>query len=439
MTITPISSLPLPPGSFGLPFIGETLTFLRDPQFAKKRHQQYGSVFKTRILGKPTIFMMGAEANRFILSNENKYFQVCWPPSTTALLGSLSLALQTGVHHQQRRKLLAQAFQPRALSGYIDAIEAISQRYFQQWEQLGTLTWYPELRNYTLDIACKLFVGLDCGSQSPLGHFFETWVAGLFSIPLRLPGTPFTRAMSSRSQLLSTLEAIVLERQKQPGEQDALGLLIQARDENGEGLGLEELKDQILLLLFAGHETLTSALASFCLLMAQHPEILAKVLSEQEQFSASASITLDELKQMTYLDRVLREVLRLIPPVGGGFRTVLEPCEFQGYQLPLGWIVSYGINNTHLDAIAYPEPDRFNPDRFDSQPGDDRGQVFGYVPFGGGLRECLGKEFARLEMKLFAAYLVRGYEWELLPQNLEQVVIPTPHPRDGLQVKFRRK
>ena len=142
---------------------------------------------------------------------------------------------------------------------------------------------------------------------------------------------------------------------------------------------------------------------------------------------------------MTYLDRVLREVLRLIPPVGGGFRTVLEPCEFQGYQLPLGWIVSYGINNTHLDAIAYPEPDRFNPDRFDSQPGDDRGQVFGYVPFGGGLRECLGKEFARLEMKLFAAYLVRRYEWELLPQNLEQVVIPTPHPRDGLRVKFRRR
>jgi retinoid hydroxylase len=438
MTATPLNALPVPPGSLGLPFIGETLQFLRDPNFARKRHQQYGAVFKTRILGKPTIFTMGAEANRFVLSNENKYFRVSWPPSTTALLGPLSLSLQTGGHHQQRRKLLAQAFQPRALSGYIGAIETLSQQYFSRWEQLGTLTWYPELRNYTLDIACKLFLDLNHGSQSPLGHFFETWCAGLFSIPLRLPGTPFARAMTSRSQLLSTLEAIVRERQTQPGEDDALGLLIQARDENGQGLSIEELKDQVLLLLFAGHETLTSALSSFCLLMAQHPEILAKVRAEQQQFSASEPITLEQLKQMTYLDRVLREVLRLIPPVGGGFREVVESCEFQGYRLPQGWIVSYGINNTHLDATVYPQPDRFNPDRFDTQQGDDRGQVFGYVPFGGGLRECLGKEFARLEMKLFAARLVRGYEWELLPQNLEMIVVPTPHPRDGLQVKFRR-
>jgi cytochrome P450 len=438
MTATPLNPLPLPPGTLGLPFIGETLQFLRDPQFARKRHQQYGAVFKTRILGKPTIFTMGAEANRFVLTHENKYFRASWPPSTAALLGPLSLSLQTGVHHQQRRKLLAQAFQPRALSGYISAIETLSQQYLSRWEQLGTLTWYPELRNYTLDIACKLFAGVDHGAQSPLGHFFEAWGAGLFSIPLRLPGTPFSQAMNSRSQLLSTLEAIVRERQQQPREDDALGLLLQARDENGEGLSIEELKDQILVLLFAGHETLTSALASFCLLMAQHPEILAKVRAEQQQFPTTEPITLEQLKQMTYLDRVLREVLRLIPPVGGGFREVLESCEFQGYRLPKGWIVSYGINNTHLDATVYPEPDHFNPDRFDPQQGDDRGQVFGYVPFGGGLRECLGKEFARLEMKLFAAHLVRGYEWELLPQNLEMLVVPTPHPRDGLQVKFRR-
>ena len=123
----------LPPGSFGLPLIGDTLNFLQDSQFAKKRHQQYGQIFKTSIFGQPTVFVCGQEANLFVLSNENQYFVVSWPPSTKALLGPLSLALQTGSEHQNRRKLLYQAFQPRALAGYIGGMETITQRYLQRW------------------------------------------------------------------------------------------------------------------------------------------------------------------------------------------------------------------------------------------------------------------------------------------------------------------
>jgi cytochrome P450 len=167
-----MNALPLPPGSFGLPLIGDTINFLRDSQFARKRHQQYGPIFKTSLLGQPTIFLYGPEANMFILTNENQYFTVSWPPSTKALLGPLSLALQTGSDHQKRRKLLYQAFQPRALAGYTIAMEEITHQYLQKWEKIGTLTWYPELRNYTFDIAAKLLVGLDSGSQTSLRSFF---------------------------------------------------------------------------------------------------------------------------------------------------------------------------------------------------------------------------------------------------------------------------
>lgn len=141
---------------------------------------------------------------------------------------------------------------------------------------------------------------------------------------------------------------------------------------------------------------------------------------------------------MTYLEQVSQEVLRLIPPVGGGFREVLADCEFGGHLFPKGWNVIYQIRQIHQREDLYPNPNCFDPDRFSPERQEDKAKTFGYVPFGGGLRECLGKEFARLEMKIFAALLCRHYDWALLPeQSLEMITVPTPHPRDGLQVKFK--
>lgn len=431
-------SLPLPAGRFGLPFIGETISFLRDPNFTENRHKQYGPIFKTHLFGRPTVMLLGAEANHLLLT-ENQYFAISWPHSTKVLLGPASLSVQTGTEHQKRRKLLSQAFQPRALAGYVSTMESITCSYLQKWEQLGTLTWYPELRNYTFDVACKLLMGMDSGSQTSMGQFFKDWCDGLFTIPLPLPWTKFGRALRCREQLLAQIEKIVLQRQQEPdSSQDALGLLLQARDEDGNSLSLSELKDQVLLLLFAGHETLTSAIASLCLLLAQHPEVLATARAEQQHLAFEGPLTLEHLKQMTYLEQVLKEVLRVIPPVGGGFREVVKPCEFNGYSIPQGWSALYQIGKTHQDSGIYAEPERFDPARFGSERAEDKPKPFGYVPFGGGVRECLGKEFAKLEMKLFAALLVRDYEWELLQQqNLDLVMVPTPHPRDGLRVNFR--
>jgi cytochrome P450 len=436
-----LRSLPLPPGSLGLPIIGETISFLTDKNFQQKRLAKYGKVFKSSIFGSPTVVMVGAEANSFLFKHENKYVVSTWPKSTRVLLGSTSLAVKTGDFHTSRRKLLYQAFQPRVLAGYIPTMERITKEYLQKWESWERLTWYPELRNYTFDIASTLLVGTDGGSHTALGQLFEDWCAGLFTIPISLPWTKFGKALRCRQDLLKHIEKIILKRQQadNPGD-DALGLLIAARDEQGNSLSIEELKDQILLLLFAGHETLTSAIASFCLLTAQHPEVLQCLQQEQQQLSSSTSLTPEDLKQMTYLEQVLKEVLRLIPPVGGGFREAIKSFEFNGYRIPKGWNIQYQIAQTHKDKEIYQECDRFDPDRFSPERIEDKQKSFGYVPFGGGLRECLGKEFARLEMRIFASMLLRDYEWELLPeQNLELVTIPTPHPRDGLKVDFRRR
>ncbi len=131
MTTTNTNS-PLPPGSLGLPLVGETLSFLIDNNFAEKREKKYGKIYKSHIFGNPTIFLAGAEANKFLFSNENKYFTATWPKSTKILLGPSSLSTQQGSVHQQRRRLLAKAFQPRALANYIPAIETVTASYLER-------------------------------------------------------------------------------------------------------------------------------------------------------------------------------------------------------------------------------------------------------------------------------------------------------------------
>nr|WP_228021349.1 cytochrome P450 [Romeria gracilis] len=201
----------LPPGNLGLSSLGDSLDFIRDNGgFAAKRHAQYGPVFKTRLFGQPMVFVRGAEANRFILSQENQSVRVDWPFSVKALLGRRSLALQAGDVQKQRRKLMAQAFQSRALEGYMPTMYAIGERYFERWCQVRTLSWYPELRKYTFDIAGKLLIGLDHAAETDLGHWFEEWCGGLFSLlPLRLPGNRFNRAYRCREQLLYGIEQLL--------------------------------------------------------------------------------------------------------------------------------------------------------------------------------------------------------------------------------------
>ena len=441
MTSNKIDSLPEPPGDSGLPLIGETLSFFTDPDFNRKKIEKYGKIYQTNVFGNPTAIFIGADANTFLFRNENKYVASTWPKSTRILLGKESLAVNSGNFHTSRRKLLYQAFQPRALSSYIPTMEQITDAYLQKWSQMSELTWYPEIRDYTFDIASNLFVSTDGGSKTPVGKNFETWCAGLFTLPISLPWTKFGKALKARKKLLKNIEQIIVKRQQsEDAGEDALGLLIEAKDDEGNSLSTEELKDQILLLLFAGHETLTSAIASFCLLTAQHPEVIQRLRDEQDSLNITGTPTLENFKEMTYLDMVLKEVMRLVPPVGGGFRKAIDTFEFAGYRIPQGWTIQYQIAQTHQDEDLYPESDRFDPERFARDNAVDKQASFGYIPFGGGLRECLGKEFARLEMRLFASKLLKNYQWELIPdQNLDLITVPSPRPRDGLKVKFSRR
>jgi cytochrome P450 len=148
---------------------------------------------------------------------------------------------------------------------------------------------------------------------------------------------------------------------------------------------------------------------------------------------------MENIRAMTYLEQILKEVERMRPPVPAGFRGVIEPIEFNGYYIPKGWTALYWINVTHRDEKVYKNPDVFDPDRF-SPDRNESNVPFSLVGFGGGSRVCIGYAFAQLEMKIVASYLLRFYEWDVLPdQNLNTRYNPTIFPKDGLKVAFRKR
>ncbi|MBD1875671.1 cytochrome P450 [Nodosilinea sp. FACHB-131] len=443
--------LPLPPGSFGLPVVGETLNFLFDREFAKKRQAKYGAIFKTRLLGRPTVVLMGAEANKFVLSTHMDSFswREGWPGTFKQLLGE-SLFLQEGEEHRRNRKLLMPAFHGPALAGYVETMQSLTECYAQRWEDLGQFTWFDELKQLTFDIASTLLLGSEPGSETAqLSKWFTELTNGLFAPPIRWGWTPFGRAVSARDKLLNHIEQVIKERQAHPTH-DALGLLVQSEDEEGNRLSLEEIKAQALLMLFAGHETTTSMLTSLVMALAQHPEVWEQARQEQARLMETSDgpsgpvldhrVTLEQIRQMPYLDQIVKEVERLYPPVGGGFRGVVKDFEFNGYRVPAGWMALYRIDAAHRDRTIYTDPDRFDPDRFSPERAEHKRADFSLVGFGGGPRICLGLAFAQLEIKLVAAHLLRHYTWDLVPdQNLEMTPIPTLRPRSGLKVVFKKR
>ncbi|NBD18455.1 MAG: cytochrome P450 [Cyanobacteria bacterium] len=411
---TDISSLPLPPGTFGPPLINETIPLLLNVQgFSQKRHQKYGNLFKTSIFGQKTIYVAGGDACNFILKNENRYFQSVPVGNIKELLGSKSLPAQSGELHRHRRQMISKVFSPQYLENQKSVIKETTDQYFQRWEEMKTFAWYPELQDYSFDIACKLFIG---NTNPTLKKELKIWSQGLFNLTPPFPGTKTKKALNSRTRILKKLDQIITERCRSQGDRDdALTRLLTVKDDEGNGLSQEEIKDQLLNLLAAGHETTASGLTSLCLLLEQNPDVLEK----------SRTASLD------YIDCIVKETLRRIPPVNGGFRTVIADCEYGGYRFPKDWFIIFEVDYGHYQDFAHSY--QFQPERFQLEP-----DPFHYLPFSRGERRCLGASLALLEMRLFTEKLVQNYQWTFPKQNLDIVPLPFPHPKDNLQVQLAR-
>lgn len=437
-----LSTLPLPPGALGLPVLGETLEFLRSPSdFSAKREAQHGKIYLTNILGAKTIFMIGAAANHWVFTGEDKYLQNRWTHAVRRLFGPDTMIMLNGEQHRERRRIIMPPFKYESMSHFAPFIEAAGRQHLAQWaQQGGTLNVEEGMRQLAFEVISIFIFGEDAAKLNikPLSQQFKTWAAGMFTLAINLPFTPFGKALRAKTVLMDTLLPIVKARRAtQKGENDVLGTLLAVRDEHGEGLPDETIVHEIELLLFAGHDTTVTSSTNLLLMLAQHPEVWQKAKAEQDALIAeSPALTVDNLKKMTYLDAVIHESMRVTPPIGGMFRVMTQDSEFGGYRIPKGYVISLNPRRTHRDESIWTNPEQFDPERWIR--GEHKKQPFSQIAFGGGPRLCLGQNFAMVEMKIILSLLLRGYTWSLIAdQDLTYRTLPFPLPKSGLQVDFR--
>ncbi|MDJ0649144.1 MAG: cytochrome P450 [Xenococcaceae cyanobacterium MO_188.B19] len=435
-------SLPLPPGDLGLPLIGMDKTFLQNPQhFREELYQKYGAISKTRLRGKNYIYLYGYEAVKFVLINEDKYFVNTSFPNSKKIFGNTNIGMLRGEEHKNRRQLLAKALKNKALNGYINTIQDLTQNYFTRWIQSEVSDLSAQLNYYSLDLFLKLLLGIDSGSQTEINNYLRTMGSGLIAIPLPLPWTKFGQALDRKKILFAEFETIINQRQQENNRgSDILGVLLEVQKQTGNNLSSRELAEQIVNLLLLGRNELTSALTSFLMLTIQYPSVLESLKIEQEQLDKSEPLSLEKLKKMVYLEQVIKEVLRQAPPVSGGLRQVIQDCSFQEWRIPQGWNVVYQITSVLEDPDIYEQPEKFNPERFNPINAEDKKKPFCYLPFGGGVRECIGKEFAFLVIKIFVSILINNYSWKFKQnQNLTINKFPVSRPASKVAICFSKQ
>ncbi|KAI3450917.1 hypothetical protein Pfo_007582 [Paulownia fortunei] len=442
-------SLNLPPGSYGWPLLGETWEFLRagldgtPEKFIKERTEKYKSqVFKTSLMGEHMAVLCGPAGNKFLFSNENKLVTVWWPSSVRKLLGPC-IATSGGDEGKQMRKMVSYFVSPDAFTRlYIKTMDLVSQQHIKtHWQGKEEVKVSPTIKLYTFELACRLFMSLEDPVQtSKLASLFNIFLKGIISIHVNFPGTRFYNAKKATSAIRNQLQKIVrqrraaLEQKMAVPSQDLLSHLLVTPDENGKFMSESVIINNILMLLFAGHDTSSVAITMLMKNLAELPEIYEKVLREQNEIASSKEagefLQWEDIQKMRYSWNVVCETTRLSPPVIGAFREALTDISYAGYDIPKGWKLYWSSSLTHRGPSFFEDPTNFDPSRFEGAGP----APFSYVTFGGGPRMCLGKEFARLEILIFLHNIITRFRWKLQIPDEKIAYDPMPIPVEGLPI-----
>ncbi|XP_038071201.1 cytochrome P450 26A1-like [Patiria miniata] len=441
----PAFDTPLPDGGMGWPLIGETISFaLQGSDFYDKKFQQHGRIFKTHLFGRPTVRVRGADNIRKILHGENDIVTSYWPTTTRIIFGSDCLSQSQGPYHTRLRKHVASAFSHTALSGYVSLVQPLIIETINDWcKATNGVAVYPECRALTFRVAGKVLCGFDCSKSetASLIDYFEDIVYCLFCLPINIPGGGFNKGLKARDLIAKRIKENILRKMDNDDTQDALRILMEQDTETGEIPSTPAIVANAIDLLVAGYASTASAACSILRDLHNNKHVLARVrreLADHGMTQAGSPLSLEDMNQLKYVSNVVKEILRMSPPIGAAFRKALRTFELDGKQIPAGWTVLYSIRETVGLSDTFADKAKFDPDRFSSERCEDRnGDRYNYCIFGGGPRSCIGKSFAVMLMRMMVIELARSCDWELLkPDSLKMTQLPTPHPVDGMPVKF---
>jgi cytochrome P450 len=417
----------IPPGELSFD-LRRTNRFVRDPRGVMlEGYARYGPVFTLKILHHNVVFALGPEANHHVLvsgaanlSWREGHFRDLIP-----LMGDGLLTTDDPYHRAHRRVMLPAFHKPR-----IQAAQRVMQeevdRALEAFVPGAVIDLYDWTREVALRVALRALVGIDPdGPKARAIDAAEEFESALAyhaqSIPLQLmrgPGSPFGRLLRSRRRLDALIHGEIDER-RASGERgrDILSMLLDARDEDGEPLDREEIRDEVMTLLVAGHDTTTSTVAFLFYELARNPEWL-------DDPRVSVEMLIDE-------------TLREYPPAYTGPRRAIETFEVCGRTIPAGAHVHYSSWASHNLPDVFEEPARFDPLRFteEARAALPKGA---YVPFGGGSRTCIGMRFGQAEIATIASSVLSRHRLELVPgYRLRIRHAPTISPRGGLAMTVR--
>jgi cytochrome P450 len=440
-----------PPGETNLS-MARTKRFAEDPLgLLLESYERFGPVFTLRIFHGKVVFMLGPAANHYITVSHAQNFQ--WRNSHFRdLIGLLGDGLLTidGEFHRRSRMIMLPAFHRERIASYLDVMIDETDRALDRFTsgvRMDLCTW---TRKLALRIAMRALFGLDPDGERARSidaarvfeqalAFYATDYALRF---LRGPFTPWTRLRQAADKLDSLIYAEISSR-RATGErgEDMLSLLLDAGDEHGAALTDLQIRDEVMTLLFAGHDTTTSTVAFMFYELARHPHIAKRLVAEQDAKlnhgrPSGAQLVNGELAE---LEMVLDETLRKYPPAWIGPRRSLEPFEFEGRTIPGKAYVNYCSWASHHLPDVFSEPEAFRPERFtpEAKAALPKGA---YVPFGGGSRTCIGMRFGQLEIRTIATLMLSRFTLEL-PEDFRLTIrqMPTISPKEGLRMMVRER
>ncbi|WP_373527778.1 cytochrome P450 [Nostoc sp.] len=412
------------PGHVGLPILGETLDIISTQGWGlAKNYQKYGPVFKTRLSGKNYVVLVGPEASRVVLQEKADHFSsyLGLGPFMEPIFGR-PMMLQDGELHRYTRRLMSPAFHSRAIATYFKCMQHEVDRCLSQWLERGIVPLKNEFNQLALRIGIRLLLGVQSEHDiEQIEQWYGTLVQGVFTL-LRwdVPFTTFGRSQMARRQLRQLLQDIITERKRQghlQASQDVLGLFLASVDAEGNALAEAQIIDEMIHLLNGAHFTTATSLTWALVELAALAEWRERLRQELNQVLQNESLNLGHLSHLTQMTNFLKEVERVYNPSGVVLlRGVVKEFDYAGYRIPPGWGVIVAQGLTHRAPDIYTAPDHFDPDRFAPPREEDKKHPFSLIGFGGGEHICIGIEFAKMEMKILLATLLRHYDWSVTPE-----------------------
>ncbi|KAL4589236.1 hypothetical protein LXL04_002142 [Taraxacum kok-saghyz] len=439
-------------GTMGWPFIGETLDFIScgytdHPQsFMDKRRLLYGKVFKSHLFGSPTIVSTDAEVSRFVLQSDANSFVPSYPKSLTELMGESSILRINGSLHRRIHGLIGSFFKSPYLKAQITSeMRKLLLQSMATWNEDSPIYIQDETKHIAFQVLVKALIGLDPGEEMEyLRIQFQKFIAGLMSLPVKLPGTQLHRSLQAKKKMLNLVLKIIQNKKitNINVSQDSTDVVDVLLNDKSEKLTDELIADNMVDLMIPGEDSVPLLMTLAIKYLSDCPKALHQLKEENLELKKRKEdlgdpLNWDDYLSLRFTQSVITETLRMGNIIMGVIRKALKDVEIKGYLIPKGWCVLTHFRSVHLDENHHDSPHNFNPWRWQNKDMINGGSSSSFTPFGGGLRLCPGLDLARLEASIFLHHFVTDFRW--IAEEDTIINFPTVRMKNRMAVWVKRE